>query len=108
MRSVPASGVQISGKNFTLTGYANGNLDGVRAVEISFDDGQTWTATNLYSHPSPLVWAFWKYIWIDPRPGQYTLRVRAIDGQGRVQGLSPDSPFPDGATGQQAIKVTVV
>ncbi len=102
------NGAQISGKNFTLTGYANGNLDGVRAVEISFDDGQTWTATNLYSHPSPLVWAFWKYIWIDPRPGQYTLRVRAIDCQGRVQGLSPDSPFPDGATGQQAIKVTVV
>jgi hypothetical protein len=90
-----------------LTGYAIGNLEDIKAVEISFDDGKTWQATSLFSHPSPLTWAFWKYIWIDPKPGKYTLRVRAIDGKGRVEGRDPPSVFPDGATGQHALDVTV-
>jgi DMSO/TMAO reductase YedYZ molybdopterin-dependent catalytic subunit len=100
-------GARISGKNFELTGYAIGNLEDIKAVEISFDDGKTWQATSLFSHPSPLTWAFWKYIWIDPKPGKYTLRVRAIDGKGRVEGPDPPSVFPDGATGQHALDVTV-
>ena len=35
------------------------------------------------------------------------VRVRAIDGKGRVQGPQPTSSFPDGATGQQVLTVTV-
>lgn len=101
-------GAKIRGKNFELTGYAVGNLDGIRSVEISFDDGQTWQTTNLFSNPSPLTWAFWKYVWVAPEPGAYHLRVRAIDGQGRVEGRGPQGTFPDGATGQQALKVNVI
>lgn len=100
-------GATISGKNFEITGYALGNLDGIRAVEISFDDGKTWRPTSVFSNPSPLTWAFWKYIWVDPASGSYHLRVRAIDGQGRVQGYQPRDPFPDGATGEQVLKVRV-
>jgi DMSO/TMAO reductase YedYZ molybdopterin-dependent catalytic subunit len=98
---------KISGRNFELTGYAVGNLDGIQAVELSFDDGTTWQITNLFSNPSPLTWSFWKYIWVEPRPGRYTLRVRAIDGRGRVQGREPRGVFPAGATGQQVLKVVV-
>ncbi len=101
-------GAKISGKNFEVTGYAIGNLDGIKAVEISFDDGATWTTTNLFSNPSFLVWTFWKYIWVNPKPGTYEIRVRAIDGAGRVQDTDPKGIFPDGATGQQVLKVTVV
>lgn len=100
-------GARISGKNFELTGYALGNLDGIKTVEISFDDGKTWQPTNLFSNPSPLTWAFWKYPWVNPPPGKYRLRVRAIDGKGRVEGPDPTGIFPDGATGQQALDVTV-
>jgi DMSO/TMAO reductase YedYZ molybdopterin-dependent catalytic subunit len=102
------NGAKISGKNFELTGYAVGNLDGMKAVEVSFDDGETWNAANIFSNPSNLTWVFWKYVWVEPRPGEYKIRVRAIDGAGRVQGWEPRDIFPDGATGQQAIKVTVV
>jgi DMSO/TMAO reductase YedYZ molybdopterin-dependent catalytic subunit len=101
------SGAKISGRNFELTGYAVGNLDGIKGVEISFDDGRTWQPTNLFSHPSPLVWAFWKYIWVSPRPGSYKIRVRAIDGKGRLEDYGPREIFPAGATGQQVMKVTV-
>ncbi len=104
----PEDGANISGKNFELTGYAIGNLDGIRAVEISFDDGGSWLKTDLYSNPSPLTWSFWKYVWVNPSPGTYKIRVRSIDGQGRVQEPSPQGTFPDGATGQQTLKVKVV
>jgi len=33
--------------------------------------------------------------------------VRATDGKGRVQTEGPADIFPDGATGQQALKITV-
>ncbi|HKS96372.1 MAG TPA: molybdopterin-dependent oxidoreductase [Terriglobia bacterium] len=102
------SGARISGKNFELTGYAVGNLDGIKAVELSFDDGRTWQATSLFSNPSPIVWTFWKYIWVNPKPGDYKIHVRAIDGQGRVEGYDPRNIYPDGATGQQVMKVNVV
>ncbi len=101
------SDAKLSGKNLELTGYAVGNLDGIKAVEISFDDGQTWQPTSLFSSPSPIVWTFWKYIWVDPKPGEYQLRVRAIDGKGRAEQYDPRDIFPDGATGQQVVKVTV-
>ncbi len=104
----PSDGAKISGKNFVLTGYAVGNLDGIQKVEISFDDGGSWRETNLFSNPSRLTWSFWKYTWVDPKPGTYKIRVRATDGQGRVQTEGPKDIFPDGATGQQAIKVTVI
>jgi hypothetical protein len=101
-------GAKLSGKNLELTGYAVGNLDGIKAVEISFDDGHSWRAAHLFSNPSAIVWTFWKYVWVGARPGEYTLRVRAIDGKGRIQADGPRDIFPDGATGQQVVKVTVV
>ncbi len=77
-------------------------------LPLYYNDGQSWKPTSLFSNPSAIVWTFWKYIWVDPRPGDYTLRVRAIDGNGRVQPYDPRDIFPDGATGQQVVKVTVV
>jgi DMSO/TMAO reductase YedYZ molybdopterin-dependent catalytic subunit len=100
-------GARISGKNFELTGYAVGNLDGIKEVEISFDDGKTWQKTNLFSHPSPLTWSFWKYIWASPAPGLYKIWVRAIDGKGRIEDREPRGSFPAGATGRQVLEVTV-
>jgi DMSO/TMAO reductase YedYZ molybdopterin-dependent catalytic subunit len=101
-------GAKISARNFDFAGYAIGNLDGIRSVEISFDDGKTWRPTAIFSNPSPIVWTFWKYTWVNPARGKYRIRVRAIDGKGRVEGRGPTSTYPDGATGQAVISVTVV
>lgn len=103
----PQNGAKISGKNFEITGFAVGNLAGIKAVQISFDGGTSWQETNLFSNPSLLTWSFWKYIWIDPQPGTYRIRVRAIDAKGRAQTEGPRDIFPDGATGQQVLKITV-
>jgi DMSO/TMAO reductase YedYZ molybdopterin-dependent catalytic subunit len=102
------SGAKLSGRNLELAGYAIGNLNGIQSVEVSLDDGQSWQPASVFSNPSPIVWTFWRYIWVDPHPGEYTLRLRAIDGKGRIQSYDPRDIFPDGATGQQVVKVTVV
>ncbi len=104
---VPEDYARLKGSSFLLTGYALGDASGVKAVEISADGGSTWEKTDLFSHPSTETWAFWKYVW-KPAPGKYKLRVRGVGGDGRVQPEGPREPFPDGATGQQAIRVEVV
>jgi Oxidoreductase molybdopterin binding domain len=95
------------GQPVQLTGYAVGNLDGIRAIEVSLDDGATWERADLFSNRSPLVWSFWKYDWASPKPGTYHIRARAIDGQGRVEGDGPRGSYPEGATGQQVLKVHI-
>ncbi|MCZ6515298.1 MAG: molybdopterin-dependent oxidoreductase [Acidobacteria bacterium] len=102
------NGTTLTGQNLELVGYAVGPLEGIQAVEISFDQGNTWKATDLFSNPSPLIWTFWRYLWADPAPGEYEIRVRAVDGVGRVQTYGPRGIFPDGATGQQKLTVKVV
>ncbi len=101
-------GAKLRGKNLQFAGYAIGNLDGIRSVEISFDNGKTWEPTTIFSNPSPIVWTFWKYTWANPKPGKYKIRLRAIDGHGRIEGRGPTSTFPRGATGQQVVTVHVI
>lgn len=98
----------ISGGGIELTGYALGNLDGIKAVELSFDGGNAWQPASIFSNPSALTWVFWKYIWVNPQPGKYTLAVRAVDGKGQVESSGPRGIFPNGATGYQSIKLEVV
>jgi hypothetical protein len=100
--------LRVAGKSSELTGYGVGNLDGVKTVELCFDDGKTWQSASLFSNPSPLVWTFWKYVWVNPAPGTYRIVVRAVDRKGRVEAWEPRNIFPDGATGQQVLKVTVL
>ena len=104
----PKEDAKITGKNFELTGYAVGNLDGIREVQISLDDGETWRKADLYSNPSPLTWSFWKHVWVNPSPGKYKIRARTVDGKGRIESEGPQGTFPEGATGQQVLKVEVI
>ncbi len=101
-------GAKFSGENLELIGYALGPLEGIRAVEVSFDEGASWQQAELSSNPSPLAWTFWRYLWMNPQPGKYGLLVRAIDNEGRVQPPDPQHIFPDGATGRQRLTVTVI
>jgi len=44
---------------------------------------------------------------VNPKRGSYRIRVRAIDGKGRIEGRGPTSTYPNGATGQMVLTVTV-
>jgi hypothetical protein len=104
----PRDRVRISGTNFVISGWAVANEAGVSKVEISTDDGRTWNEAPIFSNPMPSqVWAFWKYVWIDPPKGTHTIEVRATDGDGKLQTSSSSGEWPDGATGYHEITVEV-
>lgn len=60
-------------------------------VEISLDNGSTWTDTELSQERSEAyAWTFWRYNWQVDKPGEYTITVRASDSSGCVQPLKPE------------------
>ena len=92
-----------------VKGIAFGGDRGISRVELSFDDGKTWDEASIYYAGSDLAWSLWKASngWTPKQPGDYTLVVRATDGEGDVQEWESDrSPF-SGATGFHKIVVHV-
>ena len=90
-----------------IGGVAFAGRRGIRAVEVSFDDGRSWRAAELKPGSSRITWTLWRYLW-QAEPGRYTVTVRAVDGEGRTQDPNPRPPLPDGATGYHRRKVRVV
>ena len=89
-----------------LVGQAFAGNRGVSAVEIS-SDGATWSPVDTIQQVAPLSWAIWRSTWNPLEAGTFTLRVRAIDGNGDVQVASKRSPIPDGATGYHSVDIGV-
>jgi DMSO/TMAO reductase YedYZ molybdopterin-dependent catalytic subunit len=90
-----------------VKGMAYGGDRGISRVELSFDDGQTWNDAEIYYKGSDLAWSLWKMNWTPNGLADYTLVVRATDGEGDVQEWEADrSPF-SGATGFHKIRVHV-
>jgi sulfane dehydrogenase subunit SoxC len=56
----------------------------VERVDVSTDDGLTWSAAALGEAPSPFAWRAWSFEW-DARPGRHVLAARAADSTGREQ-----------------------
>jgi len=72
-----------------LTGRAWSGRAGISRVEISNDDGATWSDAELDRPVSELAWRGWSFAW-EARPGRHRLRARAIDDNGVIQ---PSEPF---------------
>ena len=71
-----------------LKGVAFSGEAGIDKVELSFDEGATWTAAELERKTSPYGFRVFRHVW-KPAPGKYTVACRATDGRGAVQ---PDAP----------------
>jgi DMSO/TMAO reductase YedYZ molybdopterin-dependent catalytic subunit len=90
-----------------LKGVAFGGDRGVSRVEFSFDSGDTWSDAEIYYSGNPLAWSLWKTHWMPAAPGDYTLVVRATDGEGHVQKWDEGrGPF-SGTAGLHTIGVRV-
>jgi DMSO/TMAO reductase YedYZ molybdopterin-dependent catalytic subunit len=99
--SAAASGIAVRGVAF-------GGDRGISRVEVSFDDGATWQEAKLDYLGTKLTWALWSYDWRPAGPDNYTLVVRATDGEGEVQEWDEDRPFKSGTTGFHKITVYIV
>lgn len=56
----------------------------VTAVEVSPDDGRTWTEARITAAALPWTWALWEAL-VELVPGSHTLAVRATDSAGETQ-----------------------
>lgn len=89
-----------------IAGWALAGPAGIKRVEISTDDAVTWHEAELVENKSPYVWTVWKYHFAPAKPGEYTVRVRATDGEGAVQPkYNPDSRI--WRSGQPRIRLEV-
>lgn len=90
-----------------IAGHAYAGIDGIRAVEVSTDDGETWTEARLGDPlPGRDTWRQWVHEW-SPPSGRHRVFVRAVDGNGAVQPRERQTPQPSGATGWANTSVRV-
>jgi DMSO/TMAO reductase YedYZ molybdopterin-dependent catalytic subunit len=94
-----------SGKN-PIGGIAWAPHRGIQKVEVSTDGGETWNIARLAKQLAEDTWRQYVYDW-DAKPGDYTIQVRATDGNGETQTATKAPPHPSGATGYHTIDVTV-
>ena len=90
-----------------VKGIAFGGDRGISKVEVSFDDGGNWTEAKIDYPGTKLTWALWSFDWRPQDVDDYTLVVRATDGEGELQEWDPDRPFKSGVTGFHKIVVHV-
>jgi DMSO/TMAO reductase YedYZ molybdopterin-dependent catalytic subunit len=93
------------GKN-PIGGVAWAPHRGIERVEVSTDGGETWDEARLAKPLAEDTWRQYVYDW-DATPGDYTLQVRATDGNGVTQTATEAPPHPSGATGYHTIYVSV-
>jgi DMSO/TMAO reductase YedYZ molybdopterin-dependent catalytic subunit len=94
-------------KPIEVKGIAYGGDRGISRVEFSIDGGKSWRDAEIYHSGGNLAWSLWKTEWMPDAPGDYTLVVRAADGEGDVQEWEEDrGPF-SGVAGLHQIFVHV-
>jgi DMSO/TMAO reductase YedYZ molybdopterin-dependent catalytic subunit len=90
-----------------VKGIAFGGDRGISRVELSFDDGQTWSDAEIYYSGGPLAWSLWKAQWTPAATGDHALVIRATDGDGDVQEWEEDRGRFSGVSGLHRINVRV-
>jgi DMSO/TMAO reductase YedYZ molybdopterin-dependent catalytic subunit len=91
-----------------VRGTAFGGDRGVSRVEVSTDDGRTWTDATITYPGTRLSWALWSFDWRPSTAGATAVLVRATDGTGGAQITTDRGTVPTGATGLHRIPVTVL
>jgi DMSO/TMAO reductase YedYZ molybdopterin-dependent catalytic subunit len=77
------------GEATVIRGFAFSGAPDVAKVEISEDDGRSWTAAELDSRHDAFAWRLWSHRWTPRTPGTVRLMVRATDARGVVQPRTP-------------------
>jgi DMSO/TMAO reductase YedYZ molybdopterin-dependent catalytic subunit len=84
-RSPVAGSVVDAARGAWIAGIAFAGERGVTRVEVSADDGVTWQEAEIVYPGGPGVWTTWKFRFTPAATGTVRLRVRAADGEGRLQ-----------------------
>jgi len=90
-----------------LGGVAYSGDRGIQEVEVSVDNGRTWSKAELKKPLGEYTWVLWAAVWTPTGPGEYTVKVRARDGTGLLQTMQDAPTLPDGASGYHTVRVRV-
>jgi len=83
-----ADGAQVKAGRVPLRGIAFDGGSGIRAVEVSTDDGQSWSPARLGQDLGRYAFRVWNAE-LDLVPGPHALRVRATGNDGGTQPMEP-------------------
>lgn len=87
---VPVEGAALEAGAIKVSGYAIASgLNRLEQVELSTDDGATWTRADLATSATRGAWTLWDCE-VRVAPGAHTLVVRAADSSGATQPPSAD------------------
>jgi DMSO/TMAO reductase YedYZ molybdopterin-dependent catalytic subunit len=68
-----------------ITGFAFSGAPDIASVELTDDDGVTWTPAQLSSEHDPYAWRLWSFTYRPRAAGRVRLAARATDSRGGVQ-----------------------
>ncbi len=91
-----------------LKGIAFAGDRGVTRVEVSADDGATWTDAKITYPGTKLTWVLWSHMWKRAGAGDYQLVVRATDGTGAVQRFDEARGPYSGKTGLHKVAAHIL
>ncbi len=97
----------VIGEPFSVGGAAFGGTR-IERVEVTVDDGATWTETTItYKEDLDHVWVFWRADVTFEATGEQMIRARATDIQGNTQPSDDADPL-DGTDSWSRVQVQVV
>ena len=73
------------GSSVTVSGLAWDGGYGIRSVELSVDDGQSWTEARLGEDLGRFAFRPWKYSFVPHLRGKYVVKARATNQIGQTQ-----------------------
>ncbi len=94
-----------TGDSLNLRGVAFGGKKPITKVEVSTDDGKTWTEAKLTAPRSKHAWTLWQLPWT-ATAGRHTLSVRAY-ADGVVQNAEDHDSLPEAASGLHKLFIDV-
>jgi DMSO/TMAO reductase YedYZ molybdopterin-dependent catalytic subunit len=80
----PHDGGTVQG-GVTVQGVAWAGEGRIVSVEVSADEGRTWSRARLTGDEVPYAWRMWEHDWRPARPGPHVLLSRATDDRGHTQ-----------------------
>ncbi|WP_246689588.1 molybdopterin-dependent oxidoreductase [Methylobacterium sp. WL116] len=83
-----ADGAQLMAGRVPLRGIAFDGGSGIKAVEVSADDGRTWNSAKLEQDLGRYAFRRWNAE-VDLAPGAHSLRVKATANNGATQPMEP-------------------
>lgn len=106
--TTPRAGATVQiGEDVGLGGVAYAGDRGIRAVQVSTDDGKSWQPVEIKPPLGKYTWVLWAALWKPAAAGAYTLRVRGQDGLGAWQTAEQTDTLPNGATGYHRLRIRV-